>query len=89
MEPLSNQVPQSNILYDIMESKNYISCTFLDKCLSSISRLVMNTSMPFVKRIHKVLGYKVHYDFSLDYSIDPHTDAVVPSNQNVITYEEG
>ena len=38
--------------------------------------------------IHKLIGDKLHYDFSSAYSVDPNIDAAVPPNPHVIPYEE-
>ena len=43
----------------------------------------------FCTRINKLLGDKLHYAFSYAYSIDPNTNAAVPSNLHAIPYEEG
>ena len=42
----------------------------------------------FFTRIHKLLWDKVHYSFSLAYSIDPNMDTALPPKPHVITYEE-
>ena len=43
----------------------------------------------FCIHIHKILGDKVQYTFSLAYFIDPNTNVELPSNTQVITHEEG
>ena len=41
----------------------------------------------FCTRVHKLLGDKVHYAFSSDYSIEPKTVAATPSNPHIILFE--
>ena len=41
----------------------------------------------FCTRIHKLLGDKLHYAISLDYSIEPNIDDAVPPKPHVIPYE--
>ena len=43
----------------------------------------------FCMCIHKLLGQKVHYNFSWAYSVDPNTNVTVPPNTQVIPYEVG
>ena len=43
----------------------------------------------FCTRVHKLLGNKVHYAFSLAYSIYPATTPDTPDNTHVITFKEG
>ena len=44
----------------------------------------------FCARVHKFLSEKVHFAFSSDYSIDPHTsDIINPDGPHVIPYGEG
>ena len=45
----------------------------------------------FYNRIHKLVGYKVYYDFSSTFSIDPHTKQKdnVPTKTAIISYDHG
>ena len=45
----------------------------------------------FCTRIHKLVGEKVHYDFSSAFSIDPYTNKKeeVPTKPAIISYDHG